>query len=112
MSGMTTYLAYGVPEADSMQMPASKLRWGRIIGRTNLGLLQRTLREMGKTIVLVSDSTGQTVEFRWNGIKTPFVRGAGQNPPSYGEWLSVSSDEKLRKLKIHIDGLGYQHNTP
>jgi hypothetical protein len=111
---MTNHLAFGAPESGiRIRMPASNLVWGRIIGRVNLGTLRKELREMGQTIVLVSDTSGLEVTFRWNGIKQPFVRGGGgKQPPPYGEWLSISTDEKLSKLKIHVDGLAYRRPAP
>lgn len=87
-------------------MMASVFRWGRIIGRVNLGAIRRELSEMPRTILVTSDTTGRSLRFEWNGLMQPFVRG--KHLPPYAEWKCASEDFKLSKLKIHAEGIGFK----
>lgn len=107
---MTDYDFNNRPGAFTIRIQASAFRWGRLIGRANLGTLKLEFREIGDTIVVISDTTGKEISFLFNQVKKPFVsRFAKVAPAPYAEWVSM--DRNHPKLKLHIEGLGYSKDS-
>lgn len=100
------YLDLVPPSAVPSNWAASKFKWGRIIGRLDCKDSNVELREMPSTLYLVSDTSGQTITFRWNGFKKPPIA----NAVTYGEYLS--SDDAPIRLKLHISTVAWRRNQP